>query len=158
MIYAVLQTSLSVSQFNCSVVSDSLWPHGLQHTRLPCPSATPGVYSNSCPLSRWCIQPSHPLPSSSPTFNLFQQQCLFQWVSSLPQVAKGWRFSFRISPSNEYSGLISFRMNWLDLLAVQGTLESLLQPHSSKVSVLRHSAFFIVSLAMGTILRHFRRL
>ena len=103
------------------------------------------------------IQPSHPLSSPSPpAFNLSQHQGLFQWVSSLHQVAKVlelqywswpkyWRFS--ISPSNEYSGLIYFRMDWLDLLAVQGTLKSLLQHHSSKASVLRCSAFFTVQLA-----------
>ena len=72
---------------------------------------------------------------------------LFRWVSSLHQVAKVLSFSFSISPSNEYSGLISFRMDWLDLLAVQGTLKSLPQHHSSKASILRHSAFFIVQLS-----------
>ena len=93
------------------------------------------------------IQPSHPLSSSSPPpFNLFQHQALFQWVSSSHQIAKNWSFSFSISPSNEYSGLISFRMDCLDLLAVQGTLKSLLQHHSSKASILWHSAFFIVQL------------
>ena len=98
---------------------------------------------------RWvgdAIQPSHPLLSPSPsTFNLSQHQGLFKWVSSSDQVAK-LEFSFSISPSNEPPGLISFRMDWLDLLAVQGTLKSLLQHHSSKASVLWHSAFFIVQL------------
>ena len=94
------------------------------------------------------IQPFHPLSSPSPsTFNLSQHQGLFQWVSSLHQVAKVMAFSFSISPSNEYSGLISFRMDWLDLLTVQGTLKSLLQHHSSKASILRCSAFFIVQLS-----------
>ena len=94
------------------------------------------------------IQPSHPLSSPSPPdLNLSQHQGLFQRVSSLHQVAKDWSFSFSISPSNEYSGLISFRMDWLDLLAVQGTLKSLLQHHSSKASVIPHSAFFIVQLS-----------
>ena len=88
------------------------------------------------------------LSSPSPAFNLSQHQGLFQGVSSSHQVAKKyWSFSFNISPSNKYSGLISFRMNWLDLLAVQGTLKSLLQYHSSKASILRHSAFFIVQLS-----------
>ena len=83
------------------------------------------------------IQPSHPLLSPSPpAFNLAQHQGLFQWISSSHQVAKYWSFSFSISLSNEYSGLISFRMNWLDLLAVQGTLRNLLQHHSSKASIL----------------------
>ena len=94
------------------------------------------------------IQPSHPLLSPSPpAFNLSQHHGLFKWVSSLHQVAKYWSFSFNISPSNEYSGLISFRMDWLDLLAVQGTLKSLLQHHSSKASILLSSAFFIVQLS-----------
>ena len=94
------------------------------------------------------IQPSHPLSSPSPpAFNLSQNQGLFQWVSSSHQVAKVLEFSFSISSSNEYSGLISFRMDWLDLLAVQGTLKSLLQHHSSKASILWHSAFFIVQLS-----------
>ena len=88
------------------------------------------------------IQPSHPLSSpSSPAFNLSQHQGLFKWVRP-----KDWSFSFIISPSNDYSGLISFRMDWLDLLAVQGTLKSLFQHHSSKASILQHSAFFMVQL------------
>ena len=94
------------------------------------------------------IQPSHPLSSPSPpAFNLFQPQGLFQLVTSLNQAPEDWSFSFSISPSNEHSGLISFRMDWLDLLAVQGTLKSLLQHHSSKVSILRLSAFFTVQLS-----------
>ena len=95
------------------------------------------------------IQPSHPLSSPSPlALNLVQHQGLFRWVSSLHQVAKVWKFSFKISPTNEYPGLISFRMDWLDLLAVQGTLKSLLPHHSSKGSILLHSAFFIVQLSI----------
>ena len=82
-----------------------------------------------------------------PAFSLSQHQGLFKWVSSLHQVAKYWSFSFNISPSNGYSGQISFRMDWLDLLAVQETLKSILQHHSSKTSILRHSAFFIVQLS-----------
>ena len=94
------------------------------------------------------IQPSHPLQSASPpAFNHSQHQGLFQWVSSLHQVAKYWSLSFSISSSNEYSGLTSFRMDWLDLLAVQGTLKSLLQHNSSKASILRRSAFFTVQLS-----------
>ena len=93
---------------------------------------------NSCPLSQWCYHPSHPLQSPSPpNFNLSQHQSLFKWVSSLHQVPKYWSFSFSISPSNEDAGLISFRTDWLYLLAVQGTLKSLLQHHSSKTSILR---------------------
>ena len=94
------------------------------------------------------IQPFHPLLSPSPpALSLSQHQGLFQWVSSSYQVAKVLDFSFNISPSNKYPGLISFRMDWLDLLAVQGTLKSLLQHHGSKASILRHSAFFIVQLS-----------
>ena len=93
------------------------------------------------------IQPSHPLLSLSPAFNLSQHQGLFKWVSSSHQVAKVSSFSFNISPSNEYSGLISFRMDWLDLLAVQGILKCLLQHHSSKASILQCSAFFIIQLS-----------
>ena len=94
------------------------------------------------------IQPFHPLSTPPPpTFNLSQHQGLFKWVSSSHQVAKVLSFSFSLSPSNEYSGLISFRMDWVDLLEVQGTLKSLLQQHSSKASILRHSAFFIVQLS-----------
>ena len=93
-------------------------------------------------------QSSHPLLSPSPPApNPSQHQSLFQWVSSSHEVAKYWSFSFSISPSNKYTGLISFRMDWLDLLAVQGTLKSLLQHHSSKASILRCSAFFIVQLS-----------
>ena len=126
-------------------MSDSLRPHESQHARPPCPSPTPRVYSNSCPLSRWCYPTisSSVFPFSS-CRNLSQHQGLFQWVSSSHQVAKYWSFSFSISSSKEYSGLISSR---LDLLAVQGTLKSLLQHHSSKASILQHSAFFIVKFS-----------
>ena len=101
--------------------------HGLQHASPPCPSPTPGVCSNSCPLSLWRY-PFHPLLSPSPpAFNLSQHQGLFQWVSSSHQVSKYWSLSFSISPSNEYLGL--------------------LQHHSSKASILQHSSFFIVQLS-----------
>ena len=94
------------------------------------------------------IQPSHPLLScSSPAFNLSQHQGLFKWVSSSIRWPKYWSFSFSISPTNEHPGLISFRMDWLELLAVQGALKSLLQHHSSKASVFQCSAFFIVQLS-----------
>ena len=93
------------------------------------------------------IQPSHPLSSPSlPTPNPSQHQSLFQWVNSSHEVAKYWSFSFSIIPSKEIPGMI-FRMDWLDLLAVQGTLKSLLQHHSSKASILQHSAFFTVQLS-----------
>ena len=85
--------SLSVSKFSHSVVYNSLWPHGLQHTRTPCPSSTLGTYSNSCPLCQWCHPPSYPLSSPSPlALNLSQHQGLFQWVSSSHQVAKVLEF------------------------------------------------------------------
>ena len=94
------------------------------------------------------IQPSHPLSSPSPpASNASQHQSLFQRVNSSHEVAKYWSFSFSISPFNQHLGLISFRMDWLDLLTVQGTLKSLLQHHSSKASILRHSAFFTVQLS-----------
>ena len=96
---------------------------------------------------RDAIQACHPLSSPSPPANLPQHQGLFQWVSSSHQVTKVWSFRFNISPSNEYSGLISFRMDWLDLLALQGTLKSLLQHHGSKGLILQHSSFFIVQLS-----------
>ena len=131
-------------QFSHSVVSNSLRPHGLQQARLPCPSPIPGTCSNSCPLSPWChpsILSCRPSPSP-PTFNLSQHQGLFQWVSI--RWLEYWSFS--ISPSNECSGLISFRIDWLDLLAVQGTLKSLLQHHSSKASILWLLVFFTVQL------------
>jgi len=94
------------------------------------------------------IQPPHPLSlPSPPALNLSQHQGLFQWVNSSHQVPKYWNFSFSISPSNEHRGLISFRMDWLDLLAVQGTLKSLLQHRSSKASILQASGFLMVQLS-----------
>jgi len=128
-------------QFSRSVVSNSLRPHGPQHTRPPCLSPTAGVYPNPCP-SNYLI-----LCHSLLLLSLSQHQVLFKWVSSSHQLAKIRSFSFNISPSNEHPGLISFRMDWLDLLAVQRTLKSLLQHHSSKASILRRSAFFIVQLS-----------
>ena len=141
-------TSFSSLQFSHSVMSNSLQPHGLQHTRPPCPSPTPWVYSNSCTLSCWC----HPTISSSvlpfssclQSFQASRSFQMSQFFASGGQSIKS--FSFSISPSNEYSGLISFRMDWLDLVAVQGTLKSLLQHNSSKASILQCSAFFMVQL------------
>ena len=131
--------------FSCLLMSDSLQPHGPQLARLSCPSLSPGTCSNSCPLSQWC----HPTISSSvapapPALNLSKHQGLFQGVAS-HQVAKYWSFS--ISPSSEYSRLISFRIDWFDLLSVQGTPRSLLQHHNSKASILWPSAFFMVHLS-----------
>ena len=136
-------------QFSHSVVSNSLQPHEPQHARPPCPSQTPGVYSNSCPLSP--VMPSnhlilcHPLlllPSVFHSIRVFSNESVvcMRW----PEY---WSFSFSISPSNEHPGLISFRTDWLDLHAVQGTLKSLFQHYSSKTSILQHSAFFIVQLS-----------
>ena len=109
---------------------------------------TPRVHPNPCPSSRWC----HPTISSSVIpFSSFPQSFpasgSFQWVSSSHQVAKILEFRFSISPSNECSGLISFRIDWFDLLAIQGTLRSLLQHRSSKASILWHSTFLMVQLS-----------
>ena len=118
----------------------------MQHARPPCPTPNPGAYPNSCPLSRWC----HPTISSSVVpfsscLQSFQASGSFQMSQLF--ASSGFNISFNISPSNEHPGLISFRMDWLDLLAVQGTLKSLLQHHSSKASILRCSTFFIVQLS-----------
>ena len=124
-------------QFSHSVMPDSLRPHDSQHARPPCPSPTPRVYSNSRPSSQWC----HPAISSSVVpFSSYPQSLpawgrIFSNESTLcMRWPKYWSFSFSISPSNEHPELISFRMDWLDLLAVQGTLKGLLQHHSSKAS------------------------
>ena len=136
-------------QFSRSVVSNSLRPHGLQHTRPPCPSPTPRAYWNACPSRRWCPSnylilclPLLLLPSIFPSIRGFSSASVLhiRWP-------KYWSFSFSFSPSNEYLGLISFRMDWLDILVVQRSLKNLLQHHSSKASSLRHSAFFIVQLS-----------
>ena len=112
------------------------------------PSPTSRVYSNSCPLAGDTIQSSHPLSSPSAPPSIFPSISIFSNESVLCiRRPKYWSFSFSISPSNEYSGLISFRMDWFDLLAVQGTLNRLLQHHSSKTSIFRHSVFFIVQLS-----------
>ena len=130
-------------------MSNSLQPHELQYTRPPCPSPTPGVYPNSCPWSRWC----HPAISFSVVhFSSYPQPLRASGSFPISQLLrmrwpKYWSFSFSISPSKEHLGLISFRMDWLDLLAVQGTLKSLLQLHSSKASILQHSALFTVQLS-----------
>ena len=130
-------------------MSDSLRPHELQHTKPPCLSPTSRVYSDSHPLSQWC----HPTISSSvvpfsshlQSFPVSRSFPMSQFFAS--GGPKYWSFSFSISPSKDLPGLISFRMDWLDLLAVQGTLKSLLQHHSSKASILQCSAFFIVQLS-----------
>ena len=133
-------------QFSRSVVSDSLRPHELQHARPPC--LTPRVHSNSSPSSQWChpaisssIVPFSSCPQSLPASESFPVSQLFAWGG------QSTAQSFSIIPSKEISGLISFRMDWLDLLAVQGTLKSLLQHHSLNASILQHSAFFTVQLS-----------
>ena len=129
-------------------MSNSLWPYGLQHARPPCPSLFTGVWSNSCPLNRWC----HPTISTSvipspPALNSFPSSGFFPSESALHiRWPKYWNFSFSISPLNEYSVLISFRIEWLDILVVQGTLKSVLQHQTSKASIHWCSAFFMVQL------------
>ena len=130
-------------------MSNSLQPHGMQNTRLPCSSPTPGAYSNSCPSSQWChaiISSSvNPLSSCLQSFSASGSFPMSQFFTSGGQNIGS--FSFNISPSNEYSGLIFFRILWLDFLAVQGSLKRLLQHHSSKASILWRSAFFTVQLS-----------
>ena len=131
-------------------MSNSLRPHGLQDVRLPCPSPTLGACSNSCPSSLYC----HPTISSSVSFllllpSIFSSVRVFSNESILCiRWPKYWSFS--ISPSNECSGRISFRIDWLGLLAVQGTLKTLLQHRSSKASILWHSMFLMVQLSHPT--------
>ena len=129
-------------------MSNSLWLHEPQHTRPPCPSPAPRVYPNSCPLSQWChpaisssVFPFSSRPRSFLASGFFQESQLF--ASGGQSIG----FSFNISPSSEDPGLIFFRMDWLDHLAVQGTLKSLLQHHSSKASILLRSAFYVVQLS-----------
>ena len=138
----------------CSVSSVAqscltLWdPQGLQHARAPCQSPTPGDTQTHVHCFSDAIQPSHPLSSSSPPPSIFPTIRVFSNESVLCiRWPKSWSFSFNISPSNEYSGLISFRKDWLDLLAVQLTLKSLLQQYSSKALILWRSAIFIVQLS-----------
>ena len=129
-------------------MSDSLWPHGPQHARPPCPSPLPSLLKL---MSIESVMPSSHLILCHPLLHLpsiFSSIRVFSIESALRiRWPKYWSFSFYISPSNEHSGLISFRMDWLDLLAVQGTLKSLLQHHSSKASILWCSAFFTVQLS-----------
>ena len=126
-----------------SIMSNSLWPHGLQHARLPCPSLSPRVDSTPCSLIRGChptisssvshlilCRPLLLLPSIFPSIRLFSNESAFhiKWP-------KYWSFNFSNNPSNVDAGLISFRIDWFDLLSVQGTLKSLIRHHSSKVSI-----------------------
>ena len=146
--YLSLLFLLSSVQFSLSVVSDYLQSHEPQHARTPCPSPTAGVYPNPRPLSRWC----HPniscsvVPFSS-CLRSFPASGSFKWVSPSHQVAKVLEFQLQDQSFQWTPRLISFRMDWLDLLAVQGILKSLLQHHSSKVSILRCSAIFTVQFS-----------
>ena len=151
-LFKVFINRISSVQFSCSVMSDSLWPHGLQHARSPCPSPTPGVYSNSCPLSQWChptiyLIICHPLlllPSVFPSIRVFS----YESVRCIRR-PKYWSFSFNISPFSEYSGLISFRTGRFDLLAVQGTpQESFPAPHFENISFLALSLLYGPTLAL----------
>ena len=150
------KSKLMTAQFSHSVVSDSLWPYGLQPARLPCPSPTPGACSNSCPLSRWC----HPVISFSchpllllhsvfPSIKIFSKESVLhiRWP-------KYWIFSFSISASNEYSGLVSFRMDWFNLLAIQGILKSSSTPQFNSItsSVLS----FLYSLTLTSIQHYWK--
>ena len=133
-----IHTGITSFQFSCSVMSDYLWPHEPQHARPPCPSPTPQVYPNPCPLSRWChptissfVVPFSSCPQSLPASESFPMGQFFAWGGQSTGVSAS-------TSSNEDSGLISFRMDWLDLFAVQGTLKSLLQHHRSKASILQH--------------------
>ena len=146
--YTNSYTAVLLLLFSCSVVSESLWPHGLQHARLPCPltisrsllKLTSGelVIASNYLMLCWPLL----LPSIFPSIRVFSNELALRirWP-------KYWDVSFGISPFSEYSALISFRIDWLDLLIVQVTLKSLLQHHSSEASILRWSAFFMVQLS-----------
>ena len=135
------KSQIRSDQISRWVISDSLQPHESQHARPPCPSPTPGVHLASRPSSQWChpaisssVIPFSSCPQSLPASVFSNESTLrMRWP-------KYWSFSFSIIPSKEIPRLISFRMDWLDLLAVQGTLKSLLQHLSSKASILRRSA------------------
>ena len=129
-------------------MSDSLQPHGLLYARLPCPSLSPTVCSNFMFIESWC----HPNVSSSVSpfsscLQSFPASGSFPMSRLFTSGSQSIRASVSVSPSTEYSGLISFRINWFDRVLVQGTLKSLLQHHSSKASILQHSAFFMVQLS-----------
>ena len=147
--YYIIDGTSGFVQFSHSVVSDSLQPYGLQHARPPCPSPTPRVYPNSCPLSQWChptilssVVPFSPCPQSFPVSGSFPMS---QFFTSGGQ-SIGVSASTSVLPMNTQNWS-PLGLDWLDLLAVQGTLRSLLQHHSSKASILWRSAFFIVQLS-----------
>ena len=141
-------TKMASVQFSCSVMSDSLRPHESQHARPPCPSPTPRVHSDSCPLSQWChpaispsVVPFSSCPQSLPASQSFPMGQLF--ASGSQSTGVSTLASFLPKKSQDWSP----SMDWVDLLAVQGTLKSLLQHHSSKASILWCSAFFTVQLS-----------
>ena len=140
---------LSVQFSSVAQSCPTLRPHESQHATPSCPSPTPGVHSDSRPSSQWChpaisssVVPFSSCPQSVPASGSFPMSQLFAWGGQSTEVSAS-----AIIPSKEIPGLITFRMDWLDLLAVQGTLKSLLQHHSSKTSIFRHSAFFTVQLS-----------
>ena len=146
----ILHIYLQISsvQFSCSAVSESLWPHESQHARPPCPSPTPEAYSNSCPLSQWChptisssVVPFSSCPQSFPASGSFLMSQLFE--AGGQSIGVSASTSVLTMNTQDWSS----RMDWLDLLAVQGTLKTLLQYHSSKASIFRHSAVFEVQLS-----------
>ena len=130
-------------QFSLSVVFNSLWPHGLQHTRPPCPSPTPRVYSNSCPPSQWCHQTSHPLSSPSPAFKLSQHQGLFKWVSSTHQVAKVLEFKLQ-NQSFQWAFTADFPLGWTGWISLQSKG---LSKVFSNITIQKHQ-FFCAQLSL----------
>ena len=145
-LYVIFYNCFSVFYLLLSICVWLLWPHGLQHARLSCPSLSPGACSNSCPLSQWC----HPTISSSvvPFSSCFLSFPASGFSPNESALCIRWPkcWSFRFS-THQYSGFIFFRIDWFNLLEVQGTLKSLLQHHSSKASILQCSAFFMVQFS-----------
>ena len=156
-IYCKMNSYWFSVQFSLSVVFNSLWPHEPQHARPPCPSQTPRVHPNPCPLSRWChptisssVVPFSSCPQSFPASGSFQMNQLsrIRWP-------KYWSFSFNISPSNEHPRLISFKMDWLDLLAVQGDSQES-SPTPQFKSINSWALSFLYSLTLTSIHDHWK--
>ena len=143
-----MHMNLILLLLNRQVISDIFQLHGLQHVRLPCPSLSPGICWNSCPFSRWCHST---IPSSVTSFascpQSFPASGSFKWVSSSHHVAKALEFQLQHQSFQWILRTDFLRIDWFNLLAVRGTLRSLLQHHSSKASILRHSAFLMVQLS-----------
>jgi len=130
------------------VSRDCLWPHEPQHVKPPCQSPSPGFYPNSCPLSRWChLTISSSVVSFSSSLQSSPASGCLQMSQHFTSGGQNIGVCFNINPSNEHPGLISFTMDWLDLLAAHGILKSLLQHHSSKASILWRSAFFTLQIS-----------